>query len=449
MLATKWGFPERWRALKELTALNGRMNEAAIPKDPDAAILYSEDHYQSFSEEAVEYPYVFPYEPEWAYTFFGPVAETWFKFVNDNIVEDPKTGLSRYKAIIVPAAKYERHSVVNKLLNYVSAGGTLVVGDPEAFTSDVDGEALSAARTRLIGAACTVGRGQKGLRFGNACSMPRLRNRSLRASGPAYALKPIPGTEIMARFEDGSPAVLRNRVGKGSVIVFAANPFTESGIADQNWKAFFQALSLDLKLKTNRPIWRFKFPPFKTVYQPAPKGICLTGNYIKWWQDGPVDVQNARLTGTYSYSLAPDEIGDRSGLSAVGFGNGKLTDRTKAFGTLKTDLDPKNFVVSWKTEKPVDITFDLHSTCSVSRLNLWYSDELADFTVSGSADGKTWRPLARTPRNPVKDKDDVLDISLNLRNGSNLRYVRLSFGERDPGSPMTLVECELWGAPGR
>jgi hypothetical protein len=279
--------------------------------------------------------------------------------------------------------------------------------------------------------------------------MPKIANRVLAVSGQAYMMNPPAGAEIMARFGDGSPAVVRNKIGKGIVIAFAFNPFTEKGIADEKWKSFFKAFSQDMGLKTDRDIWRFEFPEYKTVYQPDPVGVCLTSNYIKWWQDKPADIQNAKISGTYAYSVQPDAVAD-GGAAKIPFAEGKLTNRTKAYTTLKTQLKPEDFVVSWKTEKPVDVTFDLAGARNVTRLNLWYSDQLPAFAVEGSVDGKTWTKLASYAQKPyVASGDpaerDVLDMSLNLAAKSKVRYIRLSFGPRDTGNLMTLVECELWG----
>lgn len=446
MMATKWGFPERWRALCELNTLNATMNEVAVPKDPDSAILYSEDYYQSFPEKVVRYPYIFSNEPEWAYTFFGPVARTWFKFVNDNMIAERKVDLSKFKVVTVPAAKYERRSVAEALVKYVKVGGTLIVGEPDSFVSDINGDSLADIKGKLIGSSAVAGKDQASMKFSAKCSLPRLRNRTLAITGIVSRLTPGANSEVMARFSDGSAAVLRNRVGKGSVIVFACNPFTESGIADKGWKSFFKALAQDLGLKTDRDIWRFKFPAYKTVAQSEPQGGCLTGNYLKWWQDKPMNIQNAAIAGTYTYSVVPDFVGEQGTATSVPFTTGKLTDRKKAFITLKDQLKPEDFVVSWKTEKPVDITFDLLTPRSVTRLNLWYSGQLPSIRVEGSVDGQTWTTLADSTKKPMMNPaDDVLDIALSLANGSKARYVRLSLGDRDPGNPMTLVECEVWG----
>ena len=448
MMATKWSFPERWRAICEINTLNGKMNEVSIPTDPDLAILYSEDHYASFNET-----YGMTNEPEWAYTFFGPVSRTWFKFINDNMVNDGKIDLSMFKAVVIPAAKYERAKVGEGFAKYVADGGTLVIGDPESFTSDINGEPLTALRTHLIGSQVVAAKDQDTMTFTADCSIPEIRKMNLSISGKVFALNVGEQTEVMARFSDGSPAVIKNRAGKGNVIVFAANPFTQSNISEQPWKDFFKALSKGLGLKTDRDIWRFMFPPYKTVMQPEPKDVCLTGNYVRFWQDVPVYAHNAPVAGTYSYSTLPDAVADKSA-SKIAFTSGKLTDRKSAYTTLTAKLNPNDFVVTWKNTKPVDVTFDLLNTRDLTRLNLWYSGQLPNVKVLGSSDGKKWSVLANYPKqayvpvDDVKAHEDVLDIALNLKD-AKVRYVKLSLGNRDAGNPLTLAECEIWGSSAR
>jgi hypothetical protein len=259
-----------------------------------------------------------------------------------------------------------------------------------------------------------------------------------------FNLSITPGTEILARFNDGHPAVIRHHIGRGSVILFAFQPFVNNAIGDAGWKKVFKSLCLDLGLMVNRDIWRFKFPEFKTVYKPDTKDVCLTGNYIKWSQEQPLDVNNSIDAGTYSYSLAPDSIVDRGESSNISFTAGKLTDRKRAPMIPKSELRPEDFIVSWKTSKPVDVTFDLISLCNVNKIHLWYSDQLPALTVDGSIDGKVWKKLADYPKQ--LSTKDVIDVSLALKSGSQIRYVRLSLGERDTGQAMTLVEAEVWSS---
>jgi len=356
---TKYGSPERFRAITEIVNLASTMNEVAVPTDPDCAILYSEDHYQSFSPAN----YYIHNEPEYAYTFLGPVARTWFKFVNDNMVAKG-ADLSRFKAIFVPAATYERRAVVEKLIKYVEGGGKLVLGSDECFTSAPDGSSLADLKKKL----------------------------------------------------------------EGKAMVF---PFTEANIADEKSKSQFMSLAKELGLQTGRDVWRFKFPPLNTAYKPDPEGICLTANYLKWQEERPIEVKEAPNPVSYSYSLAPDAVPDS--------GN-NLIDRKEAFPTPKDSLKPEDFIASWKTISPVSVTFDFNQPQPIDRVHLWYSDQLPALAVEGSVDGQNWVHLADFAKQPPTQ--DVLDVELKC--AGKCRLVRLSFGERDPGQPMTIAEVEVW-----
>jgi len=437
---TKYGCPERYRAIKEILNTTYNMNEVSMPEDPDCAIFYSEDNYQSYPASE----YVYPVEPEFAYTFLGPVARTWFKFINDNMILNGKAKLSTYKAVIIPAAKYQRLSVVSALTDYVKGGGTLICGDPEAFSWTSNAASLSEQHKQLFGASVSPAGKRSSILFSQACSLKRLRGVKLSVMSATYNLSITPGTEILARFNDGHPAVIRHRVGRGSVILFAFQPFVNNAIADAGWKKAFKSLCLDLGLKVNRNIWRFKFPEFKTVYKADIKDVCLTGNYIKWSQEQPLDVNNSIDAGTYSYSVAPDSIVDRGESNSISFTTGKLTDRKRAPMIPKSELHPEDFIVTWKTPRPVGITFDFKSLCKINRIHLWYSDQLPALTVEGSIDGITWNKLADYPKQP--STKDVFDVSLALKPGSQIRYVRLSLGERDTDQAMTLVEAEVWSS---
>lgn len=442
LYSTKWGFPARWKTICGINKMNAKMNEVAVPTDPDSAIFYSEDYYQSFVKESATN------EPEWAYTFFGPVAQTWFKFINDNMIEDGKVDFAKYKAVILPIAKYERANVADSLVKYAENGGTILLGDADSFQTDLEGNALTTAHEKLIGGTFGLAGMQKTMTFSSTCSLPSLRNRTLSVFAPIYAGQIPAGSEIMATFADGSPAVYRKPVGTGSAIVFLSSPFTEGAIGDEAWKGFFKALSKDLGLKMDRQIWRFEFPEIKNAVTPDPKGLCLTGNYVKWWQDKPEYVQDASIAGNYSYSIAPDAISDR-GSDKVSFSEGKLLDRKQAYTALKKDMKAEDFVVSWKTEKPVSVTFDLLSNHNVSRIHLWYSGQFSGVQVEGSADGTTWKKIGEVGKKPFvglpDGYEDILDTTIDLRKGVPSRYIRLSFGARDAGNYLTLAECEIWG----
>jgi hypothetical protein len=91
-------------------------------------------------------------------------AAVWHNFVSDDLVEQGRVRLDDFKVLIVPVAPFERISVVNAVATFVKAGGTLVIGDPTAFSYDLEGESIDAARCELWGEGQTasprrVGRG--------------------------------------------------------------------------------------------------------------------------------------------------------------------------------------------------------------------------------------------------------------------------------------------------
>jgi len=434
---TKYGCPERYTAITQIVDLASRMNEVAIPTDPDSAILYSEDHYQSFPA----FTHTYSGEPEYAYTFLGPVARTWFRFVNDNMVANGKVNLKAFKAVFVPAAKYERRKVVEQLLEYVRSGGKLVCADPEAFMWSPDGTSLGDLRKDLFGVEISQAKDEKEIVVADSNIFGLPKDTRLPINSPAFAMTPSNAAQILATFSGGGPAVIRHKVGKGYVILFASNPFTEQAVGNPAWKDLFKRLAEDLGLKTGRDIWRFKFPPMDAE-EKDPQGICLTGNYIRWQQERPIDVRNAAIPGTYSYSLPADKVIDEAGEIRIPFTKGNLTDRKIAPCLDKKVLAPERFVVTWKRQDPVSVEFDFAKSYPLNSVRLWYSDQLPELTVEVSTDAQTWVQMATCPKQqPTKD---VLDVTIPLRPENPCRYLRLNFGERDEGEMMTLVECEVW-----
>jgi hypothetical protein len=105
-------------------------------------------------------------------------------------------------------------------------------------------------------------------------------------------------------------------------------------------------------------------------------------------------------------------------------------------------LKPEDFVASWKSGKSFGLTFDLSTTQPADMIHLWYSDQLPVLRIDGSKDGVNWTHLADYPKQPATT--DVLDATIKWKASSGIRYLRISFGDRDPGNALTLVEAEIW-----
>ena len=263
LISEYFGAPDRWQLEMALVKESGRMKKLKFPK-PDFAVLYSCDSYASQPDLAPTA------EAECCYTFVGPVARSWFTFIDDNQIERGKD-LSAYKAIYLPLAKYQRKSVVETLARYVRNGGVLICGDPEVFSFDRDGSSLAALREDLFG----VKPGEPIKQTAVVVDGKTLPTRDV-----GYAVAASPDVEVLGRFSDGKPAILSRKVGKGRAIYFAVNPFRLENLADEPWKAFFKTFQTQLGLKTGHDIWRFRFPKSLIQTPPAPEGKCLTNNHI-------------------------------------------------------------------------------------------------------------------------------------------------------------------------
>jgi len=129
--------PAKWRAILQLSKTISKMRLPRLPQ-PDCAILFSSD-----SSLATPWGAAF-YDANdriiSAYAVLGPLLRSWFHFVSDRQIERGTRDLTDYKVLYVPFAAYERASVVEKIGEYVQAGGTVVCTDPQTFTWNIDGE---------------------------------------------------------------------------------------------------------------------------------------------------------------------------------------------------------------------------------------------------------------------------------------------------------------------
>lgn len=433
---TQIGSPERYNEIMGILKRIRSMNNVKMPSETKTLLLYSEDTYQS----APALDFIYPDTIEYTYDFIGPVAERWFRIVNDNQVENGKADLSKYSVLFLSVGKYERRSAAEKIADWVKNGGILVNCDPEAFTFDRDGSSMQDVRDSL-----------KLPSLDNALSVSKLNVKGNTLFGKdainnlpvfesAYKVTPASDAQILATFEDGSPAIILTPVGHGKVISFASNPSTEKALDFVGWKQAFIGLCDGLGLKREK-IWKFQFPESALKPIAAEKGTCITGNAVRWYLDEPVTSQNRMLGGTYTYSIQPDAITDKSS-GAISFSDGKLTDRRKAIAAIPTDRIPGNFTVAWKNSTPADIVFSLKLEAPISRAHFWYSGKLPAVTLLSSNDGKNWVKLASAPAGTVTE--DTLDEVLQAGTIKPAKYVKLSFSAREKGETFTLAEVELW-----
>lgn len=432
----KYASPERWKAILEILETIRKMNKVKVPNDPDCAIFYSSD-----SLLTQELPML--NDSMYAvYCLLGPISGSWFSFIDDRQIERGIKNLSDYKMLYVPFAKYERYSVVKKISEYVKEGGILILADPEGFTYDINGEKLDSTREDLMGLKV----GEKNL--GGIVTTKKGLSFILPEEGKKVTIvNAIP----LATFSDGSPAITLNKYGKGKVICFASNPFAQSPELNKNLTCFFLNFMEEAGIKMKRDIWRFKFPPLKTVSLPEPKDYCLTENNIFFQENIPIDKHNLKTDATYTYSHFPTGDKDVKEEGEIPVSEGKVTDRKNAANNKIRDgsyrwvspqeTAPSKWIVSWNDSQPADIIFDLKKSFNLNRLKLFYSGQLPSVTVAVSNDKINWQTISSSSKEDFTE--DVLDKAYDLKGG--YRYVKISFAERDEGKKIELVEVEIWG----
>ena len=67
---------------------------------------------------------------------------------------------------------------------------------------------------------------------------------------------------MLAKYNDGKPAIIERAVGKGKVIFSAVLPFgtSEAALAPVGWKQFMADRAKAVGEKMNLPIWDFVLP---------------------------------------------------------------------------------------------------------------------------------------------------------------------------------------------
>ena len=468
--------PQKWNAMVELTKVIRSMRLPRIPKTADTAILFS-----SISTVTTQYGGFYDNARHLnAYTALGPCLGNWFHFVSDRQIIRDERDLNDYKTVVVPWATYEYPGVLDAFKAYARAGGTLVFTDPEAFTWNINGERFGADWEELSGVRRLDPRAAPApmkVRSGGDLDLPG--DFTLSALVPGFDVENLSDEVVtVATFPDGKPAITMHPYGRGKVYCFAADPLYVLSEYPKKWSTvaqgspivqFLGAIQKAAGVEANRDIWRFKLPPFKTDVYRREADLCLTNNYVYDVNEPLLEPNNVDLGGTYAYSRAPDAMADVAA-EGVPFRTGRLTNRLAAYETrskyetvypAQIRAETPKWVVSWKDQAPIGITFDLKSARHLSQCRLFFSGAMPALAVYGSNDGDDWTRLASTGEQVAGE--DVMDVRLYLdgavRSGGgpnkgptrpdSFRFVRFDFAKRSAEGVFELCEVDLWGRVGR
>lgn len=255
--------PDRWKMMLHIAKVVSTMPRIAIPTDPDTAVLYaSYTHMSMGSSTGADQIYS-------THALVGEMAGSWYKFVADSQLETGERDLTGYKVVYLPIGKYMTSDATAKIETYIRAGGVLICGDAEAFGSDLRGSDTSGIRERILGIR-TIGP-SKAVKIKLSASFPGVKAGTLLPIFPseqdnnastAWTISVSDkAAKVIGVYPDGKPAIISHKLGKGTVITFAANPFApQVTVENTQWPAVFKALQKHFGCKVDRPIWRFELP---------------------------------------------------------------------------------------------------------------------------------------------------------------------------------------------
>jgi len=478
-----FGAPERKRAVLAASKFLNNFQVKQPSKTVSLGVFYSNESNQARRDT---------YRTVHAYTFIGPVAGSWFRFFDETAIDFQRDALSKIKLMYVPYATYQSRDMVGKLKSYVENGGILFIGDPLAFSYDLNGTITCNLREELSG--CMLGEKlnlpDKSLRtitLTDDIFIPRdLQGQKLPTQTPTWNIKPGNKTRILAKFDDGTPAICLNSFGKGQVIYSAFNffpaflqPGNKKDLVDYRivnhpgWKHFFRLLHRKLGIQIDRKIWRFRLqtpsklqPPSNKIIAPqklkiqtdrgnrkfglqppsnkitpAHTDFCLTNNYVEFRNEMAFFKDNKLVEGSYSYIKAPDLIPDKK-LSLLAFGAGKLTDRRKAIEK-RTEVNSSEYVVSWSDARNAEIRFNFNSNIRFSGLRIIFSGRCPSIAIYAKDENSKFQIVNKSSANDVGS--DISEMRIDTESVQLTSAIKIHFNDDPLSAKLTISEIEIWG----
>ena len=473
-----YGHKARWDAILDYMEMFRTMNTLKFP-EPSFGVFFSTD--TELSQRTYD---MLPMEL--VYNFTGSGAGAYFKFFDDDQIEDGKVNLQKWPLVIVPDAPLERSLVTKAFQDYVEQGGTLLCFDAKAFSHDINGDDTTGLREALFGAA------SRPRPAGNAAILLD-KGEPLFAGVPSerlpvfdspyhHYLEPAEGTRVIGRFADGTAAVTcKEFAGGGRAILLGIDLKSLQNLPSlKPWSAFFHALFVNMNIPVDQAIWQFCFPMPKDLGEKpeVPTMKCLTGNNFFWFDNVPQKLGNVSLAGANYTVSRPADFDEATSFS---FAEGRLTNRLSALEhpdlcngenrslTEQGKLTLSMFADSWSSPEPVEVKFDFGKEVTVRQVKLYFSDTLPAFTLSGdggkgtfSCEGVETAPFPqelvklfekKQPDAPTKNwwmslwdchaevAEKVVDLPAPMRT----RQLLFQFGPRVKGKRLILSEIEVWG----
>ena len=441
-----YGHRPRWETIMDVVDKFRTMGKLKFPKD-DMAIYLSTDTFSCYRTPPAD-------TTEALFTFAGPVAGAWFKFISGTQLRDKELHLNDWKVILLANADVEFVGNQMAFLEYVKNGGTLVCFDANAFSFNEDRSATFANREELFGTKTIEKNLYSGFKFVKDALSAGISEDSCYNISSRYCLEPLPGTRVLARFPTGEvAATIKEYPGGGRAVLFAVSPGT-SHVSSSMWRKMMKQFVANLGIKTDHDIWRFQFPD-ASEWEVEYKYACLTSNFFVWHLNKPFKDRDANADyngGFYTYTLPPD--GDEAGRK-YRFPDGNLCNRFKAYeigdyynkknaalvkaGKISTTM----FFDTWSKPDSFDIVIDLGREAKVGLIKLIYNGSLPSVTARID-NGATFTAKGT-------DTDEITVAAVEIEFGRNnlenkkTRHVTLSIPARSANHKLILSEMEIWG----
>ena len=434
------GYPLAWRYMIEVAKLARKLPLLKFPK-PDAAVFISTESAKCGADNRGRNLALF--------TYLGPNARGWFRFISEAPLDLKRVRLADFPMVFAPSMRYARRDTGEALMRYVERGGVLISCDPLIWSNDITSASMADLREKVFGVR--VGK-QKAAARRLAFTQPLVAGvRELPVETEkerAYDVKVVgPNARVLARFDDGRPALVENRLGRGRALYFAWSPLSSATRKHAAWRRFFTKWYASLGGRTGHDIWRFKIPPLVEDEEKDPKGVCLTGNYGFW--DRYKFIVGRRFNRDVGGEYALESRGRRD---VYPFKTGRLTNRPRlremdVYGKVhpliwRSEFSPVRWVEELRGPGAARITFDFKKARPLLRVRLYYAGAFPGAKLSTSRDGASWSPCSASARAAKTGEKEVAFQDVTLAKPTPARYLRL---ELSPKGRLLLPEVEVWG----
>ncbi len=231
------------------------MKKLPLPTETKSAILYNDYDRWGLQDKAGHAAYS-------VYALLGEHVKANFRFISPTGLANGLHTLKGISVLYIPRMRYTDPDTTKRLLEFVSNGGKLVVFDPTIWSWNIDGTPVP-ERELITGKLVERTAAANPLHFGKA-TLPVAPAMNLgRESGTVRAFDfASPEQTVIATYPDGKPAAVERKLGQGSLLLFAVQPFggSDAATTPDGWPAFFQELCNQVGEKTNLPFWDFVLP---------------------------------------------------------------------------------------------------------------------------------------------------------------------------------------------